>query len=400
MRLTERGLRLAIAAVALWCAAFAFASALASMVALGLTLAFAWAYATIPVPSLSIRRTVARERFTEGEIIVEDLEIATTRRKTIRARALECATAGLDAPDASNTLRMRLVAGKPVSWRISWTAVTWGPKTIGPLTLVVTDALGLLEADVTDEHSIPLRVHPRAQKLGKLVGRRANPEPALGAHSVSRPGDSTDFFALRDYQPGDSIRRINWKASARTGGMVVNQAMRDTFARVIVILDLRAKEDSGPEAGSPRTYAGRAAASILSHHERMRDHLSLVAVRGDAVRLSLAANPAANDLLDALSRLDANGDMAFDQAIQKHLRILRPRSKVYVVTSAALDERLVEGVRLARGIGCDVTVLSPRAQGALAQASRTVAAREVKASGIPFVDWDGDVPLEVAIRGA
>ena len=48
-----------------------------------------------------------------------------------------------------------------------------------------------------------------------------------------------EFYALREYLPGDSFRSINWKALARTGEMMVNEKTRDAVTDVFVIVDTR-----------------------------------------------------------------------------------------------------------------------------------------------------------------
>ncbi len=46
---------------------------------------------------------------------------------------------------------------------------------------------------------------------------------------------------MRDYQPGDSFNRISWRASARTGRMMVKEFELDPTADVWVVLDLDAR---------------------------------------------------------------------------------------------------------------------------------------------------------------
>jgi uncharacterized protein (DUF58 family) len=44
---------------------------------------------------------------------------------------------------------------------------------------------------------------------------------------------------LRDYTPGDDLRRVSWRASARAGKLLVKQLARDTSRYVACVLDNR-----------------------------------------------------------------------------------------------------------------------------------------------------------------
>ena len=50
-------------------------------------------------------------------------------------------------------------------------------------------------------------------------------------------GDSEEFVALRDYRPGDPLRKIHWKSWAKTGKPVVREEKNEYFVRHALILD-------------------------------------------------------------------------------------------------------------------------------------------------------------------
>jgi uncharacterized protein (DUF58 family) len=55
----------------------------------------------------------------------------------------------------------------------------------------------------------------------------------------------TEFHSLREYQRGDDIRRINWKASARATGLIVRETALEGIRRCTVVLDTNAAEYAG-----------------------------------------------------------------------------------------------------------------------------------------------------------
>lgn len=54
-------------------------------------------------------------------------------------------------------------------------------------------------------------------KASRFLIRPPRPRTGSGPHSLARPGQGEDFFDHRPYVPGDDLRRLDWKALARTG---------------------------------------------------------------------------------------------------------------------------------------------------------------------------------------
>lgn len=62
--------------------------------------------------------------------------------------------------------------------------------------------------------------------------------PALqGALESQNKGGGHDLYALRDYLPNDSVRHVHWKASARSGALMVREFAREDDCRVLLVLD-------------------------------------------------------------------------------------------------------------------------------------------------------------------
>ncbi len=91
---------------------------------------------------------------------------------------------------------------------------------IGPLVVEASDPLGLIRRYRVDDRASFLTVLPRAVPLGQ--GWPLGHKPI---HQVPRRRslfeDPTRFSGIRDYRPGDSLRRVHWRATARTGDLQV-----------------------------------------------------------------------------------------------------------------------------------------------------------------------------------
>ena len=83
----------------------------------------------------------------------------------------------------------------------------------------------------------PLIVHPSSRKLRNLFPREGGVLPRLSARSVPRPGDSMDFYGCRTYRPGDSPRKIHWRATARCRIPIIKEYQQEHVSHAALVLD-------------------------------------------------------------------------------------------------------------------------------------------------------------------
>ncbi|MDX1571128.1 MAG: DUF58 domain-containing protein, partial [Xanthomonadales bacterium] len=105
------------------------------------------------------------------------------------------------------------------------------------VTIGRSDPLGLCRA---------LNDLPRRERLLVLPKRYDVPEMDLPGARIYQPGgvtlaaskgDSEEFVGLRDYRPGDPLKRIHWKSFARTGKLIVKEYQDEYFERHALVLD-------------------------------------------------------------------------------------------------------------------------------------------------------------------
>ena len=102
-----------------------------------------------------------------------------------------------------------------------------------------------------------LRVYPREERLREIV-RPRDTQAYVGNLVARQKGEGIEFADLRLYQPGDRVRRVNWKATARRGALVVNEEHpeRNVGGRAAARLVRRGAARRG-RARSTRRYARR-----------------------------------------------------------------------------------------------------------------------------------------------
>lgn len=109
-----------------------------------------------------------------------------------------------------------------------------GVVSVGPVSVVRGDPLGLFERARNRDRPIDLFVHPRTilfdgQSLGFLRDL-----DGLPAADLSR--DDVSFHALNEYQPGDDLRRVHWRSTARTGTLMVRQYEETRRSHFVIAL--------------------------------------------------------------------------------------------------------------------------------------------------------------------
>ena len=99
------------------------------------------------------------------------------------------------------------------------------------------DPFGLFKSFVTIPFRQSIVILPHRYPLPPINlpgSRRYQPGGVTLASSV---GDSEEFISLRDYRPGDPLRRIHWKSWAKTGKPIVKEYQDEFFVRHALILD-------------------------------------------------------------------------------------------------------------------------------------------------------------------
>ena len=128
-------------------------------------------------------------------------------------------------------------AGGQVEARLTLTPRRRGRLALTGSTLARRDPLGLMRALRIVRSPATMLILPRRYPLPPLAlggGRRYQRGGIALASSV---GDSEEFAALRDYRPGDPLKRIHWRSWARIGRPVVREYQDEFFVRHALVLD-------------------------------------------------------------------------------------------------------------------------------------------------------------------
>lgn len=238
----------------------------------------------------------------------------------------------------------------------------------------------------------------------------------VGIHRSAIPGEGNEFVAVRPFQPGDRIRRINWTRSLRAPGLQINATFADHDTHVALVID--GTDDYGISEGidgraSSTDTAVRAAGSIAEHYARRGDRVSLRTFGSTRGHLVAAGSGQTHlrRLLDTLTQITPAGPMRGTYRGLGGRHWAPSGAELTVVLSPLVaPEALDRAVSLGRhGAGVivvdtlpdDITIDEDPFT-ALAWRIRLLERRRevrlVEAAGIPVVRWLGPGSLDQFLR--
>ena len=248
------------------------------------------------------------------------------------------------------------------SWLVRTPLARRGHFRIEPLQIRTGDPFGFFEASASVGQGITLVVYPKIDALPMWKLPPANIE---GAHAQPERTLQTTPLAttVRPYAPGDSMNRIHWRTTAKTGEIQVKEFDLEQTADAWIFMDLDAANEAGQGDDSTTEVAVRAAASIADKAlgENRAVGLTVSAHRMTVVPADRGARQRLK-ILQLLAAVEADGRTPLQEALVTGVNRLRRGMTAIVVTSSH-DPAFVRPLATlrTRGIGT-VVVLLDRAQ--------------------------------------
>jgi uncharacterized protein (DUF58 family) len=255
----------------------------------------------------------------------------------------------------SPPMKGRVVSLRPRErWHTSYTLSCRrrGYYSIGPLTMTTGDMLGLVRNSTLEVAPDFLIVYPKVVPLHRLGLPTHSPLVVLPARSPLFE-DPSRVTGVRDYQRGDSPRRIHWTATASTGRLLVKQYQPAIARETLICLDLDEENYERRQRFTATELAIVVAASI-AHHIIVQEGLpaglateALDSVTDEQVRFFLPPRSERTQLmrtLETLARAQTVKETSFPDLLRRASVRLAWGATLLVVTgseSTALFDTLV-----------------------------------------------------------
>ena len=296
----------------------------------------------------------------------------------------------------------------------------WGPVRVESL-----DPLGLLRASQRIGSSTTVSVQPTVPPLPRRRVAATMVYQPGGVAGTRRRGVGVEFLELREYQPGDDMRLIEWKAYARTRRLAVKVFEQEGIVRLIVVLDESPTMFQGPLGATPLEQGARLVAGLVAYSGLRGDVVRAVLIPATGRRIHYTGWLRGRRALIRVNRLLAERTVwpstAYPRApsetiglYRELLRLaLRGQSAIVLVTDMGLSAEAArrfsdEVYRVARRRGTPVLVVIPRpgavrdpfggleALGIARQQARV--AEELRSQGVPVLHSSPSIVLRELAR--
>lgn len=160
-------------------------------------------------------------------------------------------------------------------------------------------------------------------------------------HSVFK-GRGLEFADVREYQPGDDVRAIDWNVTARRGHLFVKEYVEERELTALLIVDLSASKEFGTGEKSNALIASEIAAILAFAAARNNDRVGLLLVT-DRVELFVPPDSGRRHVMrlvmELLSFQPSGRGTRLSTALQYASRVLHRRSAIFLVSDFLLDDQ-------------------------------------------------------------
>lgn len=365
-----------------------------------------------PAVSLSVERSLSDPEPDPGDRVKVTVRLENEGDFLPDLRVLDGVPVRLATTAGSPRLGTSLRSGKVAEFSY-WVTAERGEHEFEPLTVLARDIAGAYEREVTIDPTgdDTLRSIPTYVDSSVTVPLRGQTTRYAGQVATNDGGAGIEFFATREYRPGDSMNRIDWNRLARTGELSTLEYRRERSATIVLLIDAR----EGAYVGGRDHAVERSVAAAGQ---------IFVDLLGDGHQVGLTTLGEESCWLGPNTgeahQTEVNRLLAFHPSISpmpptdtilvtRRVRQLRSRlpgdAQLFLFTPLADDYITTIAARF-EAYGHAVTVVSPDVMQSdtpgqrLARTERRTRIMRLRAGGLRVIDWERDAPLSSILANA
>ncbi len=361
--------------------------------------------------NVTIVREMQADRISENEPVPITLTL-TNRGENIAELLVEDLLPGtLRVLEGRHQTLVPLPPNAVIELKYSVTG-TRGLHQISGVRLTAGEHFGLFKKEEMIEAPDEILILPQITRLRRVEIRPRQTRVYSGPIPTRQGGSGVEFFGVREYQPGDPLRWINSRASARhTNALFINEFQQERVADVGLILDAREQADVVSTEGSLFEHDVRASAALADAFLNAGNRVGLF-IYGRTLDWTFPGygKVQREKIFRALAGARLGGGQVFEKLEHLPTRLFPARSQL-VFISPLLPQDMEELVKL-YAYGYRVLVVSPnpveferkrlseseevRMGIRIARLEREVLLNQLRHTGIQVMDWQVDTPFQQA----
>lgn len=178
----------------------------------------------------------APSRFSNGDENEITVQVRSLYPFGVRIRIIDEAPVQFQRRTQSHSLS--LSPGREGSWTYVVRPVYRGEYHFGAVNAFVTSPLGLVQRRFQFDTDVMIPTYPSYLQMRQYqLMAISNRLTEVGVKKIRRLGHTTEFEQIKEYVRGDDYRTINWKATARSAKLMVNQYADERAQHVYCLID-------------------------------------------------------------------------------------------------------------------------------------------------------------------
>lgn len=237
-----------------------------------------------------------------------------------------------------------------------------GVHTLTAFESIAIDPLGVFAFGQSHPAEGEIVVYPMPEQLKSWKMSGADKYGWQEFTVIALRGSSVDPDGVRQYVPGDPLRRIHWRQTARTGNLSVIEFEDPQSIQVQLILDRQKGHNFGSEAETTFEYAVRFCASITYQmvQQNASVRLSNTLDTTNETAVNARGEMQLMRILDTLARVEDDTTEPISEVVNRKAGEV-PRGTTLIIVTSNPDARLGEALLLhkAQSVLCIVVYIAP-----------------------------------------
>ncbi len=365
---------------------------------------------------LSAERKLEQTRSDGGVSVDVHLTIHNQAPETVHCFVEEAVQPGMKIVEGELSRWVTLRAGDSTELAYTFAAAR-GDFSWKSVRVLAGDPLGLIETELALPAPDSLQVYPPIKKFKAIPLRPHGTVHSPGSIPARLGGNGTDFFGVREYHPGDPLRSLDWRLTARHPRQFFTKEFeQEEIAEVGLILDARQSTDLRIGEESLFEHGAGAAASLAETFLHQGHRVSLL-VFGETMASVYPGygKTQLRRIMNCLAKAKVETDGRASTALNfLPIRMFPSHALIIIISSLAPVDRAF--FQRLRAYGYQALLISPDpidfAHPTLAQDATTRLAiratrierrlrlNDIAHLQIPVIDWQVKQPLFPLVRNA